>query len=254
MDSMSSGQWTAILAMGSIFLICFIALIGIIRRNYHRYRMVADTATSKIRSAPQGYVELIGQASACPGQTYQHAPFSNLECLWFFVEKERKEVTKDADGKKTVEWKTIFSQRSDAPFQLVDSTGHCCVHPAGADVTPAIFRRVNSTYDTISSHEMLGGQSIGYSHRYRYSESLIVAGDPLYALGEFKTHVDQRTGEQRHDMLKPAYREQPFVVSSKGEQKLLKSYLKRIWLYCFGFVLFAAGFAMVIFIATHPGP
>ncbi|MFM2477260.1 GIDE domain-containing protein [Celerinatantimonas sp. MCCC 1A17872] len=254
MDSMTSGQWTAILVMGGIFLICFAAFIGIIRRNYHRYRMVADTATSKIRSAPQGYVELIGKAIACSGETYQRAPFSDLACLWFLVEKERKVVTKDKDGKETVEWRTEFSRSSDTPFLLEDDTGCCKVEPYGADVTPAIFRRVSSTYDSISSSEILAGRSVGYDHRYRYSESLIVADDPLYALGEFKTFADKRSGEQYHSMVKPEYREQPFVISSKGETKLLKSYLKRIWLNCFGLLLFAALFAMVIFIATHPGP
>ncbi|WP_237763294.1 hypothetical protein [Thiobacillus denitrificans] len=49
--------------------------------NLKRYRTVADTPTSRIASAPQGYIELVGRGQPPPGAGLV-SPISGLPCLW----------------------------------------------------------------------------------------------------------------------------------------------------------------------------
>lgn len=57
--------------------------------NLKRYRTVADTPTSRIASAPQGYVELVGRGQQPPGAGLL-SPISGLPCLWYRYRVERK--------------------------------------------------------------------------------------------------------------------------------------------------------------------
>jgi hypothetical protein len=67
-------------------------------RCFRRARALADTDTARIRSAPQGYVELKGRAGLMDGDPII-APLSGLPCCWYRYRIERK----TSDGK----WKII---------------------------------------------------------------------------------------------------------------------------------------------------
>jgi len=56
--------------------------------NLKRYRTVADTPTSRIASAPQGYIELVGRGSQPPGDNLI-SPVNGLPCLWYRYRIER---------------------------------------------------------------------------------------------------------------------------------------------------------------------
>ncbi len=53
--------------LGLMVILCAVSLYGIFR-FFHRYRMIADTPTSRIRSAHQGYVELEGEGRLMQGR------------------------------------------------------------------------------------------------------------------------------------------------------------------------------------------
>src|SRR5512145_738907 len=59
----------------------------------HRLRMVSGTPTSRIGSAAQGYVELVGHGEKYGTPTI--ARYSNLPCLWCRYKLERRR----SDGK-----------------------------------------------------------------------------------------------------------------------------------------------------------
>ncbi|MEJ2141596.1 MAG: hypothetical protein P8Y24_04455 [Gammaproteobacteria bacterium] len=65
-------------------VIVFTSGFGIFR-NVQRARIIEDTPTSKIRSAAQGYVEIIGR-----GQYFNKspviAPLTLTECIWYSFE------------------------------------------------------------------------------------------------------------------------------------------------------------------------
>ena len=166
-----------------------------------RARVIEDMPTSRIRSAPQGYVELDGTARMMDGEPIV-APLSSRPCCWFRYKVERR-------GDKG--WYRVEGGSSDGLFLLEDGTGRCIVDPEGAEVTPGerrVWRGSRRQPDTTmpSTHDestllrvgrWLGRNALG-SSRYRYTEELILDGMPLYAIGEFKTldELDHRLARQ----------------------------------------------------------
>lgn len=140
-------------------------------------RVIEDTPTSKIRSAHQGYVELVGFAKTGPEQILLSA-LTQTPCLWYRYNIERYE----SSGKNS-SWRSIESKTSDQAFTLNDGSGDCYVMPSRANVSTVRKRRWqgNSRHPTTIS-----GSSI-FSKRYRYTEELLCADDLLYVIGLFET-------------------------------------------------------------------
>lgn len=126
--------------------------------TWRRARAFDDTPTSKVASAAQGYAELQGRGKPLDGVPLL-AALSHLRCLWYRYLIERR-----SDNK----WVHEDSGESDASFILDDGSGQCVVDPEGAEVIPA--RRDQWTQGN-----------------RRYTEWLLLEGEALYALGQFKT-------------------------------------------------------------------
>lgn len=124
-----------------------------------RHRMIADTPTSQIASAAQGYVELVGIAGNHV-DTKIFAHLSKKICCWFRYEVEERE----SDG----DWRTVDQGESAASFVLRDPSGSCIIDPEGAEV-------------------MCAHKNCWTEGGTRYTEWCIEEGDPVYALGEFRT-------------------------------------------------------------------
>ncbi|MBI5627213.1 MAG: hypothetical protein HY935_08480 [Nitrosomonadales bacterium] len=124
-----------------------------------RLRAVRDTPTSKVASAAQGYVELVGR-----GRPYGDTPLISklrvLPCLWYRYKVERR-TSKD-------KWQTIDSGESSDSFILRDGSGDCVVDPENAEI---ITRHCDQWIDG----------------DYRYTEWKLILPDSLYVLGEFRT-------------------------------------------------------------------
>jgi hypothetical protein len=141
---------------------------------FKRARIVEDTPTSRIRSAAQGYVELVGYGDTLDGPEIV-APLSKIPCTWY-----RYKVEKLGDKHD----QTIDSGTSDDLFALVGKTGRCVIDPEGAIVSPAIKRVwYGSNYDGHGSDSLFG--SLG--SRYRFTEERMHPGDTLYAIGLFRS-------------------------------------------------------------------
>lgn len=153
-------------------------------------RLMEDMPTSKVRSAPQGYVELEGTVRLLD-DTEIISPLTQAACVWWFYEIEKR-----VQSGKNTSWKTIDKKTSDIPFLLEDDTGCCVVNPAGAEVI------------TTESRVWYGGGAwpegpprgsrFFSSGNYRYTERLIHRGAKVYALGLFSTQgvVADATAEQ----------------------------------------------------------
>lgn len=138
----------------------------------YRLRAISGTPTSRIGSAAQGYVELIGRGRAL--ETAVLSPYSNLPCLWCRYKMERR--SGDRKG-----WHTEEQGESAAPFLIDDSSGKCVIDPQGAE----ILTRHKDTW---------------ISGAYRYTEWKLLDIDNIYALGEFKT-VGGSTATVTHEEL-----------------------------------------------------
>lgn len=165
-------------------------------------RLIEDTPTSRIRSAPQGYVELSGFARDL-GERGQPllAPLTQKPCVWFRYRIERYQRS----GKNS-RWHTIESGSSEQWFELDDDSGRCCVDPRGADITPTIreswkdsarltpnpsghIAPLDVILGNISANRFnLGNGFLNLGGgEYRYTEWRIDTGCWLYALGHFET-------------------------------------------------------------------
>src|SRR5262245_20479132 len=90
-------------ALGVMAAVSFFAWAA----NYRRYRQINDLPTSKVVSAAQGYVELVGRAEALPGAPIL-SKLSSSPCCWYSYQIEEK----GSNDK----WQTVDSGRSVEDF------------------------------------------------------------------------------------------------------------------------------------------
>jgi hypothetical protein len=198
--------WSALLTVLSLTTLYFSFY------NLHRARLIEDTPTSRIRSAPQGYVELIGKADMMRGEAVI-SPLSGTPCCWWRYRVERK----NDKG-----WRTIRREKSSALFLIRDATGECILDPDDASISASersVWYGPNATptagpdKGTGTTHSQFNrfGLKISinttFDGDYRYTEELIMPGDPLYAIGLFNSlsEIDRKT--VRDDMVKERLRQ-----------------------------------------------
>ena len=144
-------------------------------RHQHRRRVMEDMPTARIRSASQGYVELIGQA--LPPDAPLFSPITRTPCCWYRFKIEKRD--RDSNRNWSVEQQGV----STTQFWLDDDTARCIIDPEGAEVH-ALTRRTwtGTTAQLIpgTSEVMTTGDN-----DHRYTEHLILPGQTLYALGWF---------------------------------------------------------------------
>ena len=193
--------WSGVLSLVSLLSLYFAF------RNLHRARLIEDTPTSRIRSAHQGYVELIGEAANMEGEPIL-APLTGLPCCWWRYRVDRK---------RDKGWQVVQSGVSDSLFLLRDETGECIIDPDGAQVTPSgknIWYGPNASPSappdlgtgSQQSQSRLFGMTVSvattFGNDYRYSEETIIPGDPLYAIGLFKSVGETDRQAMREEMIK----------------------------------------------------
>jgi hypothetical protein len=135
--------------------------------SLRRLRAIRDTPTSRVASAAQGFVELVGKGRPLPDQPV-FSPTHSLPCLWYRYRRYKR------SGEDN--WRQTDSGESDAPFILDDGTGRCLLDPAGAEI-------LTDRKETFQEED------------YRVEEELLLIDAPIYALGEFGSHhqFDERT-------------------------------------------------------------
>ena len=148
----SKGSW--------VFALTLIAGLSVLLwiLNYRRARAVGDTPTSRVASAPQGYVELSGIAQPFPGDRLI-SPVSRIHCVWYHY------IIEEKHGK---DWRKVDEAVSHDSFLIDDGTGQAVIDPD--------FGEVHSTR-----------RRSWYVEKRRYTEWLLVPGEPLYVIGEFAT-------------------------------------------------------------------
>lgn len=152
-QSESKQGW--LISLGLMALVSLFAWASALRRR----RAMADTPTSRIASAAQGYAEVQGRGFPLEGMALR-SPLTALPCLWYRYTTEEK----DSEGK----WKVVDRGESTASFLLDDGTGQCAVDPEGAEIH--------------SRHKECWTRG-----DHRHTEWKLLAGDPIYALGQFRT-------------------------------------------------------------------
>ena len=162
-----------------IVVLLAVAAVGGVQffRLQRRRRLMEDMPTARIRSAAQGYVELIGQA--LPPDVPLRAPLTGSLCAWYRFRVERCKGEGGNSG-----WEVEQQGVSDAQFWLDDGSGRCIVDPEGAEVRARDKRTwVGAAPQFVP--ESPGAVLWSGDAEHRYTEELILPGDRLYALGQF---------------------------------------------------------------------
>jgi hypothetical protein len=176
----------------------FVTVFGVwlVRRgtkDFWRLRLIADTPTARIRSAPQGYVEVQGLAQ--PRRETLAARLTGKPCVWF-----RWSVEQYKRGSRSGHWVTIDGGDAGVPFLVDDGTGEAEVEPTGAYLHLRSLERWEGSRP--AAVLPVGGNAITNffeRHRqYRMTEERIVANEPVYILGRFET---PRRGVRERDAL-----------------------------------------------------
>lgn len=193
---------------GSDYLVMLCVMLGVFGYllyyafyAFRRFRFVDGTATSKIRSAAQGLVELKGLGEWLPNDSIL-SPFSNSRCIWYHctIEKRRR------SGKRTT-WTNISDECSGHLFRLVDDTSWCVIDPDHAHVIAesdvSWYGHSTDCRSKAPKHSSWIKLSVG---NYRFRERLIRPATNLYALGEFRSFQNNSSEEliakQADDLVK----------------------------------------------------
>ncbi len=186
-------------------------------------RLIADTPTARIRSVPQGFVQLEGTTGWLPGPEIQ-ARLSGRPCVWY---RYRVEETRGSGRNRR---RTVVEHGTSGDlFRITDETGDCVIDPDGALVV-APAREVwygatrRAAYRTTSGPDrpgrgrmdsgLIGGLGLsgpglgrtGFGRmvlgrgRYRFTEERLYAHQALLAVGEFTTRHHE--GPDRNERLR----------------------------------------------------
>jgi hypothetical protein len=143
---------------------CLLAtgIVGVLAwtASLRRAQTIAQLPTSRIASAAQGYVEVVGRAIVHENHRIV-SPVSGLPCIWYRYRLYEK------DGERNG-WTEIDEGVSSATFDIRDGGATCTIDPDHAEVVGAEVRTT-------------------YPHGNKLVEELLHGGIPIYALGEFIT-------------------------------------------------------------------
>lgn len=168
--------------------------------EYSEYNLIRNTATTTIRSAPVGRVEVKGTVKPLSEETMLSSPFLYRDCVAYDCEIE--EYHHDDDGG---DWRTVWQKKRTEPFFIEDNTGLIMVQ--GQEAEWSIERNF---YEQMSESEMpdhvrqflennvqqndfldvdlFGGED------FRFTSYLIVPGESLYVMGQSKPLSDEDVG------------------------------------------------------------
>jgi hypothetical protein len=173
------------------------AVLGICLRGLRYLRLIEDMSTSRVRSAAQGYVELEGKVECADGKPLR-SPLQDLPCVWWSYRVEELDLVADDEPTPweaiTTLWawfmqlfgargagRLVEAGRSHECFLMRDDTGACVIDPDQAQIVGARTR-------------------VWTKGTRRFEESVIRAGQSLYALGLFRTPEDHAEAAERREV------------------------------------------------------
>ena len=178
LNSSSNDFWLLACLLIVLTITCFVCAFY----YFNRKRIMQDIPTSKIRSCPQGYVELQGYGDLMEGPPIV-APLTGKTCTWYSYKIEEYRRT----GKQNM-WVTVDAGKSEELFIIEDESGKCIIDPEGAHVTTKekdVWH--GNTNKPTSGPATSSGIFSMRGSKYRYFEQRLIPKEVLYSIGLFKT-------------------------------------------------------------------
>ena len=167
-------------------------------KSWAKNRAIADTPTSRVRSAAQGYVELSGRG-VLPPDSKNKGPLTGLPCTWWRYKIEdrgrrsRFPSLSSSNLGDPLSWSCVDSGTSTEPFVLDDGTGQCLIDPRGAEVFPSVTTVWYGPEEWPQERIPGGDGVLGWlidripTGRYRYTEYRLQIQEHVCALGAFRS-------------------------------------------------------------------
>ncbi|MFZ0322018.1 MAG: hypothetical protein WAL56_23025 [Candidatus Sulfotelmatobacter sp.] len=152
-------------------------------RLLHRRRLLLDTPTSKIRSAPMGMVELSGLAT---GPHTMIAPVTQRPCYYF-----RTLVWEWKQQGRNKTWVKVAAECMHVPFFLDDNTGQVLIDPRGAELDLHLDFHQEFSDSLFTTKEevppnvrlFLSRHCVDTSHKIKVEEYCIKPKNALFLMG-----------------------------------------------------------------------
>lgn len=186
-----------------------LVLVSVVIHCLHRISVIRDTPVSKIRSAAQGFVQILGHGEAIPGQ-HVVAPLSHKPCIWWsYTITQAFGINNNMPAQGDNQYEFV-EKTSVSLLQVSDGTGTCLIDPAFAEVTPAVedvWYGKTRDPDQPCAH---------ISASFKFVEKRIHAGDMLHASGVFHSADGRPTAtevdEAQRELLLAWKRNQPELI------------------------------------------
>lgn len=267
----------ALLIIGVLLALGGGALVFFGRKSADTALQMKATETSQIGALRQLVGQIRAELGGGPSQWAEHvelkgrvvcerplrAELSGMDAavVRTTVTRDVEELREDRDSEGNVRtrWvkrsETVQSNTLEAPFAIDDGTGTLEVRPSGADYT---LQDVVDRFEPPNAVEqgsslVFGSMRFGMSGSfgpihgrrrvigYRFRESILPLGAPVYALGQAS---DTAAGFL---LGKPADKEQRFVISTKSEEEMVAAAESSAkWMGYGGIGLIAVGALMAI--------
>lgn len=159
------------------------------REGLKQGRLAEDLATSRIASAAQGYVELVGHAASASDTQPLRSP-EGRPCLWY---EHRVAVMVKVPRSPIPLWAPQSATHSNQPFVIRDDSGEALVFPGEADM--------------IGAHT-----DIKFRDNFQITESIIRVDDPLYVVGDFTTEHESFDWHAQVETLTSEWKNDPDTV------------------------------------------
>lgn len=189
-------------------------------------QLIEAIPTSKARSVAIGQAELAGKVLA-PKKTLV-APFSGKECAYYrcTIEEYRRQG-------KSSRWVIVHAKSSTQPFYLEDDTGKVLVDPEGAELDVPKSLEFSSSWGKDPDHRIvayLKGIDLefegvfGANKSMRYTEYLLVDGQPIYVMGYAGKNPDVKSSVKNEEtiMVQKSGADATFMITTKSEKELLQ--------------------------------
>jgi hypothetical protein len=159
-----------------------------------RAAISAETSTSPLGTAEDGYRQLQGTVEAIDGMSLT-SPLTYSRCCWYYA---RVEEFVRGGPDHWGGWQTVREVTSSAPFLVRDASGVCVVDPRDAEITPKdrsvwIGSTIEPEDRNPERYPMTDLPAIESeiasttTHRFRYTEKRIYPGDPMLVHGSFES-------------------------------------------------------------------
>jgi hypothetical protein len=151
-----------------------------------RLRLIVDTPTARIRSAPQGYVELTGLAAPVRGAVA--ARLTGTPCAWY-----RWRIEHYQRSGRSRRWVTLDEGDAQRPFLVDDGTGVAEVLAGDAHLhlrtREQWYGRRTDGHGAAERQPITAffERHLKVRCRYRMTEERIAVGEGVYILGRFET-------------------------------------------------------------------